>query len=111
MSARYPKHARLLTSKEFAFVRRKGRRLWGSTLIIDIKPTKKSTSRLGLSVSRRYGKAVKRNRFKRQIRELFRRHSAQFAEPLDVHVSPQFKHAPYTYPSLTQEFIKLLNIS
>jgi ribonuclease P protein component len=35
-------------------------------------------SRLGLAVSRKYGNAVQRNRFKRQLRDAFRQSSFRF---------------------------------
>lgn len=108
MRQRYPKYVRLLKSKEFSYVRKKGRRSWGQTLIIDTKPTKNSFSRLGISVSRRYGKAVQRNLFKRRIRELFRLHRAQFSSHRDIHVSAQFKRPPHTYTDLKEEFLALV---
>ncbi|MDO4585479.1 MAG: ribonuclease P protein component [Planctomycetia bacterium] len=45
-------------------------------------------SRLGLSISRKYGSAVKRNRWKRLVREAFRRSRTELPENLDIVVVP-----------------------
>ncbi len=48
-----------------------------------------SISRIGLSVSRRIGCAVVRNRWKRLIREAFRRHQHEMPSGLDLVVRPR----------------------
>jgi ribonuclease P protein component len=65
--------------------------------------------RLGLVVSRRFGNAVARNRFKRRIRELFRRNKA-VAGALDLLVLPAKKPdaAGATLEDTKEAFLKLL---
>ncbi len=46
-------------------------------------------ARLGLSVSRKVGNAVVRNRWKRLIREVFRLHRAEMPAGLDLVVRPK----------------------
>jgi ribonuclease P protein component len=41
-------------------------------------------ARLGITVTRRVGSAVARNRVKRRVRECFRRRREELARPLDV---------------------------
>jgi len=48
-------------------------------------------ARLGFAVSRRYGMAVVRNRFKRQLREVFRQHTVR-SQGVDILVIPK---SPY----------------
>lgn len=49
-------------------------------------------SRLGLAVSRKYGNAVQRNRFKRQLRDAFR-HSSFRAKGMDILAIPNVNAA------------------
>ena len=51
-----------------------GLKFSSASLILYAKPNELSYSRLGLSVNRKIGNAVKRNRIKRRIREVFRRY-------------------------------------
>jgi len=48
-------------------------------------------ARLGFAVSRRYGMAVMRNRFKRQLREVFRQHTVR-TQGVDILVIPKFPY-------------------
>lgn len=49
-------------------------------------PSRGGTSRLGLTVSRKVGNAVCRNRIKRLIREYFRNNHHFFEKPIDLSV-------------------------
>ena len=44
-------------------------------------------TRLGITVTRRVGCAVVRNRAKRRLRDIFRRHRARFEPPMDLVVN------------------------
>ena len=68
-------------------MRRKGKRYSTKSFIIHIIPSSIEGSRLGLSVGAVVGNAVKRNRFKRLLREFFRIHKHLLAKPLDIVVS------------------------
>ncbi len=54
-----------------------------------LTPNDLSYSRLGLSVSRKVGNAVKRNRVKRLIRELFRKNKDKFPKGYDIVFIPR----------------------
>jgi ribonuclease P protein component len=51
--------------------------------------------RLGLSVSRKLGAAVVRNRWKRLLREAFRRHRTRLPEGVDLIVIPKIAAPPH----------------
>lgn len=56
---------------------RKGRRVQADSIRCVYLPNELGHARLGMAVSRKYGNAVQRNRFKRQIRNMFRQHAVR----------------------------------
>ena len=66
---------------------RKGRRIQADSIRCVFIPNTLGHARLGLAVSRKYGSAVQRNRFKRQIRNTFRQHPIRSAG-IDVLIVP-----------------------
>ena len=68
----FPKDRRLLKRKEFLRVSARHKRLCGKYLLVELHRKKSGPTRLGITVTRRYGNAVRRNRFKRLVREAFR---------------------------------------
>lgn len=75
----FPKQMRLRKRKEFLAVYRQGKRYSGTAFTFWILKRDHGAGRLGITVSRKVGKAVVRNRIKRVVREYFRHHSATFA--------------------------------
>lgn len=56
----------------------------GACFVTCAKPSPAGQARLGVTVSRRVGGAVARNRIKRLVREVFRKNRAALGVPLDV---------------------------
>ena len=71
---RFPKERRLLRRREFLWVQRHGRRYNIGDLIVCVCPTPGELTRIGITTSKRVGKAVTRNRVRRLIRETARLH-------------------------------------
>ena len=69
---RYRKHHRLCHRRQFEAVFRHRNSAGGALVVVYGRPNGLGYNRLGLSVSRRLGKAVARTRFKRLCRESFR---------------------------------------
>ena len=85
----FPKSARLLKSFEFKKVYEANVFAADDTLVIKAVPNETKEVRLGLSVSRKVGNAVVRNRWKRHIREAFRQQRGDFSIGLDIVVRPK----------------------
>ncbi|MBM3235571.1 ribonuclease P protein component [Candidatus Poribacteria bacterium] len=85
----FPDSLRLTKKREFEKVYKNGRRYWNKTFVIYIMPNKINITRLGLTVSKKVGKSVKRNRVKRLIRESFRLSQEQIMPGYDIVVVAQ----------------------
>ena len=75
---------KLKKEKEFAAVFKKGKRLEVGTFKTYYMENGLPYSRLGVSISKRVGNAVFRNRIKRVVREWFRLSCSQFRKPMDM---------------------------
>jgi ribonuclease P protein component len=64
---------RLRRTADFDWLHRKGKRWFHSLAVLIVHPNDIDTSRFGFTASRRVGKAVERNRAKRQFREAVRK--------------------------------------
>jgi ribonuclease P protein component len=96
-SARFRRADRVVSGRDYARVRRHGRRLSSRNFLVTVAaretgcgesarraPGHPSNTRLGLSVSRRVGNAVMRNRIKRAVREWFRGSRERVAKDVDI---------------------------
>ncbi len=84
----FPKTCRLLKSFEFREVSKGGRRHYGRLLTIHWTESPKAPSKLGITVTKKFGKSHERNLFKRRIREIFRQTSPSLFRPLNMNVRP-----------------------
>jgi ribonuclease P protein component len=73
-TARFSKAARLRHRQEFLRAQAQGKRFHTRHFGVTLAPMTEGHPRLGLVATRRLGKAVRRNRVKRLLREFFRRH-------------------------------------
>jgi len=87
----FPKTSRLLKRRQFQRVAKEGRRLAGRVVSIQFINRESTLSpKLGITISKKFGKAHVRNRFKRVVREAFRESASQFPHGLEVNVLPRF---------------------
>ena len=88
----FSKDFRVLASKEFASLHAKGRKIRERCLrgYCRNSPDSPQYTRIGISVSRKVGKALVRNRVKRILREFFRQSPYRFlGKDLMIVVSPK----------------------
>lgn len=104
---RLRKVERLRQRAQFLHTQRRGRRARSERLTAYVLPNELGYSRLGITTSRKVGKAVIRNRWKRLLRESFRRHKPSFPVGFDVVVIVGPKQAPTTMSDVFEEFSAL----
>ena len=75
---------RLKKRHEYRQVQLTGRRIHTPHFLIVLKPNHSQRTRLGITVTKKVGNAVKRNRIKRVVREVFRQNRTLFPEAHDV---------------------------
>jgi len=80
------KSERLLKRSEFIRLKRTGRRFHNKYFIAEVAAGKFERSRLGITISKRTGTAVLRNRLKRIIRESFRYNRQCLSKNMDINI-------------------------
>ena len=68
-----PKDQRIRSRGDFKRTYAQGRKVFGRTLVLFLRPNGLPVARLGVTVTRRVGTAVVRYRLRRRVREVFRR--------------------------------------
>ena len=102
-------HERLRRKSEFEAVFNEGRRSSGRFMTVLVRPNRLESPRLGVVVSRKLGGAVQRNRAKRLIRDLFRRHKPDLGpEGQDVVVIPRPELLDAAFASLEADYGSIL---
>ncbi|HEX9777206.1 MAG TPA: ribonuclease P protein component [Geopsychrobacteraceae bacterium] len=82
----FPSAFRLRKAREFGLVQKMGCRIHTPHFILLKMPSRSGVTKLGLTVSRKVGNAVCRNRIKRLLREYFRQHRHNFDPPIELSV-------------------------
>lgn len=70
-------------------ISRHSKRETGTYLVVDRRPNHLEKTRLGITVTKKFGKAHDRNRFKRIVREAFRLAYKILPPGLDINVKPR----------------------
>jgi ribonuclease P protein component len=98
----FPKTARIRSRKEFLSLGRTGDKRRTAHFVLVSRPCA-AVPRLGITVSRKVGGAVTRNRLKRRIREMFRRHPDRARFESDVIVIAKVGAGALTSQKLQRE--------
>ncbi|MBW2496252.1 MAG: ribonuclease P protein component [Deltaproteobacteria bacterium] len=134
-TGRFRRSDRIVDSRDFSRVLRRGRRRAHRDLVVVTlarsegrpgsqrssgpvgragdDPSARTTvagSRLGITASRKVGNAVRRNRFKRRVREWFRRRRLDLDPPVDLVVIARRSGAALEMAELDQRLSGLLEL-
>jgi ribonuclease P protein component len=106
----FPKAARILFRSQYQRIQKEGIRLVGQAIVIQYRRGTAPLPRLGITISRRYGKAHDRNRFKRLVREAFRHVAPELPRGLELNVGPK-GNAPIALQTTLLDLRRLINVS
>lgn len=84
-----PRTARLRTPSDFRRVYGRGNRAHGKLLVVVGLARREPGHRLGVAVSKEHGRAVRRNKIKRILREAFRLERPELAGSFDLILIPR----------------------
>lgn len=106
----FPKELRICKKKEFEVIFNCGKKVFHKGLVVYLhKNTEKNITRIGIIVSRKAQKsAVLRNKFKRRIREIFRKARKNLKQGYDILVVATKISVLEEYKTLLQKLCELL---
>lgn len=107
VSQRFRPTDRVLRSSDFERIYRKGGRQTGPCFALFGLRNELGRSRLGITVTRKFGGAVLRNRSKRIVREIFRRNRDAFGASCDFVVNVRTGALKRPYGELERELTGL----
>jgi ribonuclease P protein component len=107
----FPRHERVARRSDFTAAYEEGRKQFGRFSIIFTRNNGLGHSRLGVTVTRKSGKANVRNRLKRWVREVYRQNRRELGlatESLDLIVNVRPVAAAASWSEFSEDLIRSL---
>lgn len=104
-SEEFPHRVRIVKSVDYRALYREGRKIQSGRFVLFGRENAIGHHRLGLTVSRKVGGAVARNRIKRLFREIFRKSSVEIPNQFDIVVNAKSGCVGASYVELCAEFL------
>jgi len=102
----FARSSRLTSRVQFLEVYDKGRRVSSSSFVLFGLENHRGECRLGITVTRKVGNAVRRNRIKRVLREIFRSNREKLTPPIDLVVNVRQPSVGADSRALEREFLR-----
>jgi len=101
----FPREHRIAGSREYRAIYDAGVKVNSASFVLFGRTNSLEHHRLGLTVTRRVGGSVVRNRVKRLFREVFRKSSEEIPHHFDLIVNAKRSAATVAFESLRNEFV------
>ncbi|MEW6130684.1 MAG: ribonuclease P protein component [Acidobacteriota bacterium] len=108
MSEHFPKSHRILRRAEFRQVYQQGRRFQAKFFTAFVIDNQGNQTRLGITTTRKMGNAVRRNRARRLLREVFRKNKQLAADGIDIVLNARDSISEAAYTDVESDFISFL---
>ena len=104
-SEEFPQAVRIVRSVDYREIYKDGKKIHSKKFVLFGRMNNIGHSRIGITVSRKVGGAVVRNRIKRLFREVFRRSLREIPTQFDIVVNAKTDCVRANYMELRDEFI------
>lgn len=105
------KKHRLRKNNEFQKVYKKGKNYWNKYVVMYAMKNGKDYTRVGFSLTRKYGNSVERNRTRRRMKEIYRLNSDRVIGGYDLIFIPKMRTKNSSYNEIENAMINLLKRS
>ena len=99
----FGKHVRILKRRHYLTVYQQGVRNYSENFTIIAYGNEVGISRLGITVSKKVGNAVQRNRIKRLVREFFRLNRSRLSAQQDIVIIAKKDISSFPYQDICRE--------
>ncbi len=101
----YPRNIRIVRTSDYRMLYKAGKKVYSERFVLFWKNSGVGHHRLGITVSRKTGNAVVRNRIKRLFREIFRKAWRTMPGQFDIVLNIKPGCASANYTELRAEFL------
>ena len=105
------KEIRLRKNREFQIVYRKGKNFWNKEFTICIRPLNKKKVKFGISITKKFGKANKRNLIKRRLKEIVRLNINDLRLGYEMVILPKKNTLEMDYLQMQTSLLKLIDFA
>lgn len=111
MKLKFSRIQRLLTRREYREIYSSGQKYLGNKILIFYRLARSPNPRLGITITRKWGKAHDRNRFKRVVREAYRSEYHKLPLNMELNIHPRENFQQLNPEEIRRELRTLARIS
>lgn len=104
------KSLRLRKNRDYQKVYKKGRSYWNRQFTLLVLKNNLNSKRIGFTVTKKYGSAVKRNNIKRRLKEILRNNKDTLAVGYDYIFVPRQNTYQMDFKDLTRSLLHLISL-
>ena len=105
------KKYRLRKNEDFKLVYKKGKNYWNRNLVLYKRKNGLGYSRIGFSITKKFGNSVERNRAKRRLKEICRLNFHNIENGYDIIIIPKKNVMYINYKQLERARLHIFKIS